>query len=125
VSAPRNRAAAQLAREVAAHLRDDDEFADAIARRVAQYVEAEFAMVSPQGWHMEPVHPPWSGYCWHGDHDLCAGLAKPSESGCHCPHHKGDPIPEWGYQLRFDDSNRVHSEPRTEPPSWWPKGPRP
>lgn len=121
MTAARDRAAARLAQEIAAHLRDDDEFTDTIAVKVAQHVEAEFAMVSPQGWHMEPVYPPWSGHCWHGDHDLCDGSAGPAETGCACPHHKGESIPKYGYRMWIDDNGDVQAEPRTEPPPRWPR----
>lgn len=93
-----------LGRQVASHIIDAfnaAQFGDALAEKVADQVveRVEIGQDSPQGWAQEYILPAWSGHCIQGEHDRCNGTAPPSESGCHCPHHRGEAIAELGYRL--------------------------
>ena len=106
--------ATRLALDVADHLLKNG-FADEVADAVSARVSTDFAYLTSQGWHMEHLHPARSSYCFEGEHHACDGTAPPSEQGCHCPCHRGEPIPEYGYRLRIDDNGRLRAEPRDRP----------
>jgi hypothetical protein len=37
------------------------------------------------------AHPPWSGWCWYGQHDRCNGTAPPADR-CYCRCHQGERV---------------------------------
>jgi hypothetical protein len=99
---------ARLGREVAAYVLDalnrtdfGEQLAEKVADKVSDNVRLDFTPYSGQGWGQEFIHPAWSEYCLQGEHDSCDGTAPPSERGCHCVHHRGEPWPQYGYRLRL------------------------